>query len=98
LHEIFFDQAIARAEELDAHYKTTKTLTGPLHGLPVSIKDQFHEKGVDTTMGFIGWINTFEGSKDENLVRKVNSQIVTELLSLGAVLYCKVDSIYYSHQ
>lgn len=27
---------------------------GPLHGLPVSLKDQFHVKGVETTMGYVG--------------------------------------------
>jgi amidase len=36
---------------------------GPLHGLPVSFKDQFHVKDVDTTMAYVGWIGTFEGLK-----------------------------------
>ena len=64
---------------------------GSLHGLPVSLKDQFHVKGNGTSMGFVGWIDTFEGEKDPELVRKVESQIVKELLSLGAVLYCKAS-------
>jgi amidase len=42
-------------------------------------------------MGYIGWIGTHEGKKDANLYRKVDSQIVTELLDLGAVLYCKTS-------
>ena len=63
---------------------------GPLHGLPISLKDQFHVKGFDTTMGYVGWIDTFEGSKDPEKVRKVESQLVQELLGLGAVLYVKV--------
>lgn len=42
-------------------------------------------------MGYVGWIDTYEGKNDENLVHKVNSQIVTELLDLGAVLYCKTS-------
>ena len=41
-------------------------------------------------MGFVGWIDTFEGSKDPGLVQNVDSQIVKELRSLGVVLYCKV--------
>ena len=41
-------------------------------------------------MGYVGWLDTFEGSTDPAYVRNVDSQIVTELLSLGAVLYCKV--------
>lgn len=90
MHEIFFDQALKRAEELDNHFIATGCTLGPLHGLPISLKDQFHVIGNDTTMGYIGWINNYEGSDDPRLVHKVNSQIVSELLSLGAVLYCKV--------
>jgi amidase len=65
-------------------------VVGPLHGLPISLKDQFHVKGVDTTMGYVGWIGSNLGIKYQKDVHKVESQIVTELLSLGAVLYCKV--------
>lgn len=63
---------------------------GPLHGLPVSLKDQFHVKDADTTMGYVGWIDSYEGDKSSEKVHKVESQIVEELLSLGAILYCKV--------
>jgi amidase len=91
LHEIMFDQAIERAKELDAYFGEHKSILGPLHGLPISLKDQFHVKGVDTTMGYIGWIDTYEGDTDPSKVHKVESQIVTELLSLGAVMYCKTS-------
>ena len=64
-------------------------------GLPISLKDQFPVEGYDTTMGYIGWIGIHEGDKDPNKVHKVNSQIVEELLSRGAVLYCKVSLAYH---
>jgi hypothetical protein len=41
-------------------------------------------------MGYVGWIDTYEGSRDPNKVHNVESQVVNELLSEGAVLYCKV--------
>ena len=44
-------------------------------------------------MGYIGWLDTYEGSRDEFYVHKINSQVVDELLSLGAVLFCKVEHI-----
>lgn len=91
LHEIMFDQALARAKELDEYLHKHNKTVGPLHGLPISLKDQFHVKGNDTTMGYIGWIDTYEGSKDPEKVHLVESQIVKELLSLGAVLYCKTS-------
>ena len=87
-----FDQALERARELDEYFSKHKATKGPLHGLPISLKDQFHVKGVDTTMGYIGWIGTYEGDKDPSKVHKVESQVVKELLSLGAVVYCKVTN------
>ncbi|KAK2744815.1 hypothetical protein FQN57_004139 [Myotisia sp. PD_48] len=91
LLEIFFDQGLERAKYLDEYLLQNGKPMGPLHGLPVSLKDQFHVKGHDTTMGYVGWIGTYEGSKDPEKVHKVDSQLVTELLSLGAVLYCKTS-------
>ena len=55
LHETFFDAAIEDAKKLDKYYAQHKAPIGPLHGLPVSLKDQFHVKGVETTMGYVGW-------------------------------------------
>jgi amidase len=81
-----FDQALQRANELDDYFINYKTTQGPLHGLPISLKDQFHVKGADTTMGYVGWIDSYEGDKDPSKVHKVQSQIVQELLSLGAVM------------
>ncbi|KAL8993932.1 MAG: hypothetical protein Q9188_007204, partial [Gyalolechia gomerana] len=89
LHEIMFDFAIQTAVGLDRYYAENGIVKGPLHGLPVSLKDQFHVVGYDTTMGYVGWIGTYEGSQDPTRVHQVNSQIVKELLSLGAVLFCK---------
>ena len=66
---------------------------GPLHGLPVSLKDQFHVKGHDTSMGYVGWIGNFEGIDDPKKVHRVESQLVGELEGLGAVHFCKVSSV-----
>ncbi len=86
-----FDLALAIAEELDKSYNDNGTVKGPLHGLPVSLKDQFHVKGYDTSMGYVGWVGTYEGDPNPAKVHKIDSQVVKELVSLGAVLYCKVN-------
>lgn len=62
---------------------------GPLHGLPVSLKDQFHVKGVETHMGYVGWIGTFQGKKGTGKERVFESELVKELRQLGATLYVK---------
>lgn len=65
---------------------------GPLHGLPVSLKDQFHVKGVETTMGYVGWIGTFQGKKGTGMEKIHESEIVKQLRdNMGAILYCKTS-------
>lgn len=58
-----------RSREARRVLQTNGKPVGPLHGLPISLKDQFHVKGNDTTMGYIGWIDTSEGSKDKEGAR-----------------------------
>jgi amidase len=91
LHEIFFDAAIKDAEELDKYYAKHKKPIGPLHGLPVSLKDQFHVKGVETHMGYVGWIGTFQGKKGTGKEKQFESEMVRELRQLGAILYVKTS-------
>ncbi|KAK7928363.1 general amidase [Apiospora marii] len=83
--EIDFDNAIRQAYELDVHFQTHGELVGPLHGLPMTFKDQFHVHGLGTSLGFVGWIDTFEGKKGTGKEKVFESQITKELKSLGAV-------------
>ncbi|KAF3008209.1 hypothetical protein E8E14_008959 [Neopestalotiopsis sp. 37M] len=83
LTEIFFEEAIARAKELDAQFKATGQTTGPFHGLPISMKDSFRVKGHHSTMGYVA--NVSRPAADEN------SPLVDMLLEAGAVLYCKTN-------
>lgn len=59
LTEIFVERALARAAELDAHLTQTGKVVGPLHGLPISLKDQLRMKGIETTMG-MSMVNVFD--------------------------------------
>ena len=76
-----FDEAIERAEYLDK-VRAQSGPVGPLHGLPISVKDTFKVKGHDATIGFVSWI----GKKATQ-----NSTLVDVLLDLGAVLYVKTN-------
>lgn len=53
LTEIFVEHALQRASGLDEHLSKTGKVVGPLHGLPVSLKDQLAMKGLETVMGKI---------------------------------------------
>ncbi|KAJ7781812.1 general amidase [Mycena maculata] len=62
LTEIFVDRALKRARELDEHLASTGKVVGPLHGLPISLKDQFAIKGLETIMGYAKWIGRYAES------------------------------------
>lgn len=85
------DAAIRDAQQLDAYFEKHRAPIGPLHGLPISLKDQVHVKGVETTMGYTGWIGTFQGKTDTGKEKVFESEIVCELRNLGAILYCKTS-------
>lgn len=80
--EICFDGAIARAKELDAYFAKEGKTVGPLHGLPISFKDQFNIKGLDTSVGYVSWANN-PASED--------STLVTLLYEAGAISYVKTN-------
>ncbi|KAK7947821.1 uncharacterized protein PG986_008707 [Apiospora aurea] len=54
LTEFCFDDAIDQARQLDKFKQEHGVLIGPLHGVPVSFKDQFNAKGLDSTLGYVG--------------------------------------------
>ncbi|KIJ54341.1 hypothetical protein M422DRAFT_25260 [Sphaerobolus stellatus SS14] len=81
LTEIFFDEALRRAAELDEYYEKTGKPIGPLHGLPVSIKDHILLKGQDTSTGYVAWAFKTIAQKDAVAVRI--------LRDAGAVFYVK---------
>ena len=63
--EIFLEDAFEQARQLDDYLEQTGKLMGPLHGLPVSIKDLFHVKGVDSCVGWsIQWARTILNRAD----------------------------------
>lgn len=49
--EMFFEDALAEAQKLDDHLARTGKTVGPLHGLPVSVKDSVDITGIDTSLG-----------------------------------------------
>ncbi|KAI9660056.1 MAG: hypothetical protein M1821_001408 [Bathelium mastoideum] len=96
--EILFTTAFSRADYLDRYLKEHGSTIGPLHGLPVTLKDQFHITGVETSMAWVGWIGTFEGKKGTGKEKVIESDLTKDLWSLGAVPIAKtslVQSLWY---
>ncbi|KAI5956876.1 hypothetical protein KGF54_000494 [Candida jiufengensis] len=85
LTEIFFDEAIQTAKNLDQYQLDNNGGTiGPFHGLPISLKDNFNIKGQSTTLGMVNFC--FNPPKFEQ-----DSVLVSLLRDLGAVLYVKTN-------
>jgi Asp-tRNA(Asn)/Glu-tRNA(Gln) amidotransferase A subunit family amidase len=82
LTEPLFAQAATRAAWLDDYLQTNGEVVGPLHGLPVSVKDTFNIDGVDSSTGLASLC--FKPAKG-------NAALVDLLLSLGAVIVGKTN-------
>ena len=75
------DAALARAAELDRELAAGRD-RGPLHGIPVAIKDCFDTAGVRTTQG---------SRYFENAVPKTDAAAVARLREAGAVMVGKTN-------
>ncbi|CAG7931838.1 unnamed protein product [Penicillium olsonii] len=53
--EFLADEALARAKELDAYYRRTGKLVGPLHGVPISVKEHISMKNRTCNTGYVAW-------------------------------------------
>ncbi|CAN9201860.1 unnamed protein product [Alternaria alternata] len=82
LTETYFPEAQDRARFLDGE-RAAGRIVGPLHGLPISVKDGFQIAGTAATIGFVSFL-------DHELSEK-NSPLVDMLLELGAVIYVKTN-------
>ncbi|KAK2751076.1 hypothetical protein FQN57_000151 [Myotisia sp. PD_48] len=83
LTQIYFDEALERARELDDILSKTGKPVGPYHGLPWSIKDQFNIKGKVSSAGYVAWVNS---------VAEEDAPVVKILRDAGAVFICKANN------
>ncbi|KIJ66047.1 hypothetical protein HYDPIDRAFT_130197 [Hydnomerulius pinastri MD-312] len=81
LTDFFLDEGIEQAKALDEYFKLEGKVIGPLHGLPISIKDMFPVKG---RWGSGGFFSNVELSSDDCDMTKI-------LRELGAVFYVKTN-------
>ncbi|CAG7562634.1 unnamed protein product [Fusarium equiseti] len=82
LTEVFFDDGMERARTLDEHLRRTGSTVGPLHGLPISLKDVMNLQGQATTLGFVALASNVAEESDD---------LVQHLGAAGAIFYCKTN-------
>lgn len=84
LAEIRFAEAISEAKMQDAYFSAHGKLVGPLHGIPISLKDQFRVEGLETAIGYIGWLGNVETPESQSL-------LVEQIRKLGGVIIAKAS-------
>lgn len=82
LAETCFDRALETAAARDEYLARTGKPLGPLHGLPVSLKDNINVKGLDSTVGFASHVGDPSAA---------DSALVAVLEAAGAVPYVKTN-------
>ncbi|KAL1795237.1 hypothetical protein ACET3X_007053 [Alternaria dauci] len=94
LTEILFDDAIQQAEALDSYFRETGQLVGPLHGVPMTLKDQFDVKGYDSTLGYVG--RAFKPAQQDcvlvSLLKKMGAVIVAKSNLPQSIMWCETDN------
>ncbi|KAJ5902467.1 hypothetical protein N7495_002995 [Penicillium taxi] len=82
LTEVLFEDALQQARQLDEDFNVTWKIKGPLHGIPITLKDQFNVEGVDTTLGYVG--RSFVPARE-------NAVLVQMLKYMGAIIIAKTN-------
>jgi len=85
---VFDDRAREAAREAEAAVEAGDPL-GPLHGVPVAIKDLEHVRGAPTTFG---------SKPMAEFVPAENSLVVDRLLEAGAIVLGKTNTPEYGHK
>ncbi|MHA1943802.1 MAG: amidase [Candidatus Thorarchaeota archaeon] len=76
-----FDQARAEAKEADEAIREGKPL-GPLHGVPITIKEQFDVEGLETNVGV---------PKQTGRIAERDGPLVFRLIKAGAIILGKTN-------
>ncbi|RBI60516.1 amidase [halophilic archaeon] len=76
------DAAVDRADELDEKFSEEGEFTGPLHGIPVLVKDALETADMPTTFGS----DAFKG-----YMAKEDAEVIQRLREAGAIILAKTN-------
>ncbi|KAL2883488.1 hypothetical protein SGCOL_001171 [Colletotrichum sp. CLE4] len=80
--EFLVDDALATAAKLDAQFKETGKIVGPLHGLPISIKEHIGLKGKIVHSAYVAWADNI--AQEDALVLRLAAKA-------GAVFHVRTN-------
>lgn len=82
--EVLFEEGLERAQYLDNYLERTGEVLGPLHGLPISLKDSYLTPSHPSSIGMAFYANVGTGNE-------THSVVVDMLRDMGAVFYVKTN-------
>lgn len=77
--ELIPEEALKRARWLDQQLLATGKPVGPLHGVPVSLKDHINLKGHDSPCGILSFVG--------NMIAESDAHLVSILRDAGAIFH-----------
>ncbi|GME84205.1 unnamed protein product [Ambrosiozyma monospora] len=80
--DFFINEGITRAQSLDDHLAKTGKTVGPLHGVPISLKEQIGYGGKITHGGWVAYLDN---------IPKEDGVTISVLRNLGAVFYVRTN-------
>lgn len=81
--EFMVEDALKRAAALDAHFESTGQLLGPLHGVPISVKEHVGLKGRVCNASYAAWMDN---------VPKEDALLIRLLANAGAVFHVRTNT------
>ncbi|KAH6683380.1 fatty-acid amide hydrolase [Halenospora varia] len=70
--EFMIDDALEDAKKLDEHFRRTGKVVGPLHGVPISVKEMVHFKNRICHTAYVAWIDQV-APEDALLIRALKN-------------------------
>ncbi|KAI0173252.1 amidase [Hypoxylon sp. FL1284] len=92
--EVLFQDALAQARQLDEYREKNGSVVGPLHGIPVTLKDQFNISGYDTTLGYVS--RTFNPATEDavlaQMLKKLGAVVLAKTNLPQSIMWCETDN------
>ncbi|KAH7357367.1 acetamidase [Pyrenochaeta sp. MPI-SDFR-AT-0127] len=94
LTEVFFQDAVIQANELDGYFEKNGCLVGPLHGVPMTLKDQFDVRGYDSTLGYVG--RAFKPAAHDcvlvHMLKQMGAIVIAKSNLPQSIMWCETDN------
>lgn len=78
-----FEAALEEAKEMDRHIDQANFEEQPLYGVPISIKESFHVKGMKSTGGVV---------HRKDIIMTEDAEVVVKLKEAGAIIIAKTNT------